>query len=100
MSKFTTYTDVITRHRLDALRCLQDMLENDQLRDRAQFSNLMKAVFDAGYLNPRALSDDLGFSVSTVYRWAENRTAPHPAVWPLVQDWLLRKIINDINEIK
>ena len=99
MSKFSAYTDVITRHRLDVLQCLRDMLKNERLQNRAQFSNLMKAVFSNGYLNPRDLSNDMGFNVSTVYRWIENRTAPHLAVWPLIQDWLLQKISDEINKI-
>ncbi len=34
------------------------------------------------------LSDELGYSYSTVHRWIDGRTAPHPSVWPRVTQWI------------
>ena len=100
MSSFQTYTNVVEKHQLTTLRCLHGMLTKDPIQTRDQFSNLMKATLGSGFFEPRDISNDLGFSASTVYRWAENKSAPHPCVWPLVQGWLLKAILNKIEAVE
>jgi hypothetical protein len=75
------------------------MLESDRVSSREQFGDLMKAAFEHCHLDVRRMSDDLGFSGSTVYCWVEGRTAPHPSLWPLITDWVAKAIKSRIDAI-
>ncbi|MEL6934377.1 MAG: hypothetical protein AAFO17_15015 [Pseudomonadota bacterium] len=92
MPNVHSYTKVMAEGRIGSLKCLHGMLENDPVQHRDQFSNLMKATFGDGSLDPRSMANDLGFSASTVYRWVEGKSAPHRSLWPRVQEWLLEAI--------
>lgn len=63
-------------------------------KTRDEFHGMMAANF-SGILSGRIrrLADDMGFAYSTIERWIEGRSAPHPAQWPVVAQWLrdLRK---------
>lgn len=89
MSALRPYTHLMLSGELSILRCLHGMIENDAIETRDEFGDLMKAAFEHGRLDPRALADDLGYSISTVYRWIEARSAPHPSLWPRVVEWTL-----------
>jgi transcriptional regulator with XRE-family HTH domain len=81
---------------ISALRRLHGMLEHDQLHSRAEFRDMMIAAFTHGRLELRELSDDLGFSFSTVFRWLEGRSAPHPSIWPRIVDWVMAALTRKI----
>jgi hypothetical protein len=76
------------------------MLEHDPIQDREQFSDLMKAAFGSASLDPRRMSNDLGFSASTVYRWVDGKSAPHPSLWPLVQGWLMQSLAKEVKGLE
>lgn len=100
MSSTHTYTKVVEESLLSSLRCLHGMLENDPIQTRDQFSDLMKATFGSGYLDPRDISNEMGFNASTVYRWVEGKSAPHPSLWPRVQDWLIEAIFSKVKDLE
>lgn len=82
------YTALANQKELVFLKALHSMLEADPVRTREGFSDMMSVAFNAGGLDARALSDDMGYNFSTVYRWIEGRTAPHPSQWLQVQAWV------------
>lgn len=88
MAGIRPFTAVAVDSELNLLSRLHSMLESDRIKDREQFTDLMKAAFDHCRLDARALSDELGFSFSTVHRWIDGRTAPHPSLWPTVSAWI------------
>jgi len=92
MAEIRPFTALAVDSELNLLSRLHAMLESDRIESRDQFADLMKAAFEHCRLDPRALSDELGYSFSTVYRWIEGRTAPHPSLWPRVTDWVANAI--------
>jgi predicted transcriptional regulator len=81
---------------ISALRCLHGMLKRDKVNSREEFRDMMVAVFKHGRLELRDLADDLGFSFSTVFRWIEGRSAPHPSLWPCVVEWVMAALARKI----
>ena len=88
MSARMPFTELMVSKEIHVLRCLHGMLENDPIESREQFNDLMKAAFVYGKLDPKLLSDDLGYSASTVYRWIDGHSAPHPSLWPRISGWV------------
>ena len=86
------FTSMMVDSEVSVLRRLHGMLENDVVDTRDAFSDLMKAAFEHGRLDARGLSDDLGYSFTTVYRWIEGRNAPHPSLWPCIILWIMKAI--------
>lgn len=89
MSGVRPLTDLMVRTEINALRRLHGMLEHDGIKSREQFRDMMSAAFAHGGLELRALSNDIGFSFSAVFRWQEGQSAPHPSLWPKVVSWVL-----------
>ena len=100
MTGFRPFTALAVDSELNLLVRLHSMLEFDQVADREQFTDLMKAAFEHCRLDPRALSDKLGYSFSTVYRWIEGRTAPHPSLWPVITKWIADSIKARIDAVR
>ncbi len=96
MSARMPFTELMVSNEIHVLRCLHGMLENDPIESRAQFNDLMKAAFVYGKLDPKLLSDDLGYSASTVYRWIDGHSAPHPSLWPRISEWVKAAIESKI----
>ena len=88
MADTRPFTAMAVDSELNLLCRLHAMLESDAIVSRAQFGDLMKVAFDHCRLDARKLSDELGYSFSTVYRWIEGRTAPHPSLWPRITGWI------------
>ncbi len=86
------FTSMMVDGEISVLRRLYDMLENDTVDTRDAFSDLMRAAFEHGKLDARGLSDDFGYSFTTVYRWIEGRSAPHPSIWPRIVVWVMNAI--------
>lgn len=97
MAEMRPFTALATENELLLLNRLHSMLEADPLVTREEFSDMMAVAFAYGRLNARALSDDMGYNFSTVYRWIEGRTAPHSSQWTQVQDWVCTAL-NDLIE--
>ncbi len=76
------------------------MLEHDGVRDRDEFADMMEAAMQAGRLDPRALANDLGYSLSSVYRWVDGSSAPHPSTWPRVVDWVVAGLARRIGDLE
>lgn len=89
MTSTRPLTALMLSNEINALRRLHGMLEHDQVNSRAEFGDMMIAAFTHGRLELRELSDDLGFSFSTVFRWIEGRSAPHPSLWPRIIEWVM-----------
>mgnify|MGYP001216093575 CR=1 FL=1 len=98
MTGVRQYTALAESIELNLLAQLHGMLEFDRITERAEFSDLMNAAFGHCKLDPRQLSDDLGYNFSTVYRWIEGRTAPHPSLWPTITQWIAEAIKAKIDE--
>jgi hypothetical protein len=79
----------MVKNELSALRRLHGMLESDGVKTRDQFRDMMVAAFTHGRLELRELSDDLGYSFSTVFRWLDGRSAPHASLWPRIVSWVM-----------
>ena len=92
MQVASRFTSMMVDSEVVVLRRLHGMLESDVVDTRDAFSDLMKAAFEHGRLDARALSDDLGYSFTTVYRWIEGRNAPHPSLWPCIIAWIMKAI--------
>lgn len=93
MAENRPFTAMAAETERNLLSRLHAMLEFDEIRSREQFADLMKVAFAQDRLDGRALSDDLGYSFSTVYRWIEGRTAPHPSLWPRITEWVSAGIL-------
>jgi predicted DNA-binding transcriptional regulator AlpA len=100
MSAQMPYTQLMMSNEIHVLRCLHGMLENDHIESRVQFNDLMKAAFMYGKLDSKLLSDDLGYSASTVYRWIDGHSAPHPSLWPRISEWIKTAIENKIGVVE
>jgi hypothetical protein len=74
------------------------MLEHDGINTREEFRDMMTAAFECGGLELRNLSDGLGFSFSTVFRWQEGRSAPHQSLWPRIVEWVMSALTHKIHE--
>lgn len=85
-------TNMMVRSRTNALRSLRGVLEAHEVTSRAAFSDMMAASFGHGGLELRALSDDLSFSFSSVFRWHEGRSVPHSSLWPIVTAWIVEHL--------
>lgn len=91
-------TDLMLRQKIGALRRLHGMLEHDGVKNREEFRDMMTAAFECGGLELRALSDQLGFSFSTVFRWQEGRSTPHASLWPRIVAWVMSALEGRIEE--
>src|SRR4051812_3336931 len=89
MRALRSYTRLLVESEVSYLRCLHGMLEREGVGTRDQFEDMMNAAFGASRLDAKALADDLGYSPSTVYRWIDGRSAPHPSLWPRIVGWVL-----------
>ncbi|HEX8262789.1 MAG TPA: hypothetical protein VF547_07940 [Allosphingosinicella sp.] len=98
MSATRPFTDLMVHSQISLLRSLHGALEHKRVRTRDEFIDLMKAAFEHGKLDPRRLADDLGYSFSTVYRWIDGRSAPHPSLWPRIVEWTMGAIVARIEE--
>lgn len=98
MPELRPFTGLMVRNEINSLRRLHGMLEHDPINSRSEFSDMMTAAFTHGGLELRSLSDDLGFSFSTVFRWLEGRSAPHPSLWPRIVSWVMAALSRKIDE--
>jgi transcriptional regulator with XRE-family HTH domain len=85
---------------ISSLRRLHGMLESDGVKTRDQFQDMMTAAFGHGGLELRSLADELGYSFSTVFRWHEGRSAPHPSLWPRIVACILAALKVRIEELE
>ncbi len=93
MASTHRFTELMVESEIHALNCLYGMLEADGVRSRDEFRDMMSAAFQRGGLDIRSLADDLGFSFSTVFRWKEGVSAPHPSLWPRVTAWVMAQLV-------
>lgn len=84
-----SFTHLMVKGEASLMRRLHGMLEHGKVTTREQFKDLMRAAFVYGKLDPRRLSDDLGYSPSAIYRWIDGKTAPHQSLWQQIVDWIL-----------
>jgi hypothetical protein len=92
MSDSIRFTSLMVRSEANLLRRLHAMLEQGNINTRQEFTDVMRAAFKHGNLDPRALADDLGHSISAVYRWIDGISAPHPSLWPRIIQWVMAAI--------
>jgi hypothetical protein len=88
MTAVRSFTNLMVLSEISLLRSLHGKLSAEGIQSRDEFADLMKAAFEYGNLEARRLADDLGYSFSTVYRWIDGRSAPHPSLWPRIADWV------------
>lgn len=88
MAETGPFTAMAVDSEMNLLRRLHGMIEKDEVATREQFLDLMKVAFVRAKLDARALSDELGYNFSTIHRWIDGRTAPHPSLWPRVTRWV------------
>ena len=100
MSETRPYTALATENELVLLNRLHAMLEADPVVSREEFSDMMAVAFANSRLDARALSDDMGYNFTTVYRWIEGRTAPHRSQWKQVQEWICNALNAHIEEAR
>ncbi len=78
--------------RMASLRSLSEALRTSPPSSREAFGDMMTAAFREGGLDVRNLADDMGYSISSTYRWIEGRSSPHPSQWRIVTQWVLGRI--------
>lgn len=88
MAEIGSFRAMAVQSQVDLLTQIRSALDAAPLSSRDQFTDLMKAAFLHCRLDARALSDDMGYNFSTVHRWIDGRTAPHPSLWPRINDWI------------
>lgn len=94
------FTSMMLDSEISVLRRIHAMLEHDAVASRDEFADLMQAAFQRMRFDPRRLSDDLGYSISAVYRWIDGTSAPHPSLWPTVVQWIMTAIVTRIGEVE
>jgi len=92
MSVAEPLTSFMVSNKLGLLEQLHGMLDNQTVRNRSQFTDTMQAAFTHGELSYRKLADDMGYSASSVHRWIDGRSAPHPSLWSGIVDWVKSEI--------
>ena len=85
---------------IDALTRVVDILETSGVASRDDCRDEMTAAFRHGGLEPRELSEDLSFNVSTVFRWQQGRSAPHPDLCPRIVDWVIKVYARKIDDVE
>jgi hypothetical protein len=98
MGNAQPFTGMMLDSEISVLRRIHGMLEHDPIATRDEFADLMKAAFQRMRFDARKLADDLGYSISAVYRWIDGTSAPHPSVWPTIVRWIMRAIVSRIHE--
>lgn len=88
MTAARTFTNMMVTNEISLLRSLHGKLTAEEIQNRHEFTDLMKAAFEYCNLEARRLADDLGYSFSTVYRWIDGRSAPHSSLWPRIVTWI------------
>lgn len=88
MSHERPFTSLVRSTEASLLRRIHARIESGGVATREQFGDLMVAAFQDGRLSPRQLALDFGYSLSAVYRWIDQSTAPHRSQWPLVAEWV------------
>jgi len=78
--------------RMTMLDRLSRSLKANPVSNRDEFTDMMMAAFREGGLDVRDLAGDMGYSMSTCYRWVEGRTSPHASQWPLITTWVVGRI--------
>jgi len=78
------------------LTTLHGMLDSQSIQTRDQFIDMMNAAFKYGGLNYRELADDLGYSPTSVYRWIQGKSAPHPSLFASAQNWIVKRVADKI----
>lgn len=86
------FTRLMVSGEISSLRRLHGMLEHQEVNTRDLFTDMMRASFDHGRLEARALSDDLGYNFSSVHRWVDGKNAPHPSLWPNIVSWVMASL--------
>lgn len=86
------FTRLMVSGEISSLRRLHGMLEHQEVNGRDLFTDMMKASFDHGRLDARALSDDLSYNFSSVHRWIDGKSAPHPSFWPNIVAWVMASL--------
>jgi predicted DNA-binding transcriptional regulator AlpA len=100
MTRARLFTGMLLSSEISVLTRMHAMLEHDGVRDKAEFSDMMTALMEKGRLDPRRLADDLGYSISSVYRWIDGSHAPHPSAWPRVVEWMVAAIGTKLDELE
>ena len=100
MAQARLFTRMMLGSEISVMTQIHAMLEHDGVRDRAEFSDMMGATMQNGRLDPRALANDLGYSMSAVYRWIDGSSAPHPSTWPRVVAWITTNLGQRIDELR
>jgi hypothetical protein len=99
MTHARLFTRMMLSSDISVMTRMHDMLEHDGVEDRAAFSDMMAAAIKHGGLDPRALANDLGYSLSSVYRWIDGTSMPHPSGWSKVVDWVVTALATRIEEL-
>jgi hypothetical protein len=100
MADIRPYTALAADNELIFLSRLHSMLESDPITTRDSFADMMAVAFTANRLDTRVLSDEMGYSFSTVYRWVEGRTAPHRSQWTHIQEWVSKALKAHIDALR
>lgn len=99
MTRARLFTRMMLSSEISVMTRMHDMLEHDGVQDRAEFSDMMAAAMQSGRLDPRGLAGDLGYNLSSVYRWVDGSSAPHPSGWSKVVDWVVASLARRIEEL-
>lgn len=99
MAQLEVYTRVMLQGRVSALQSLSTVIAEREISSNADFIDFLNAVFDhTTGIKKVQLADDLGFSMTSVYRWAQGRRLPRTIVWPTIIAWSQRAIEQKVNE--
>ena len=95
------FSAVMISGKIELIDKIKKEMGRSGISERYLFSDLMKAVFGRSVgLDPRRLSDELGYSYSSVSRWITGRSAPHRVLWRQVTAWIESSLDAKRDELK
>ena len=68
------------------------LLEVQGVNSREQLLDLVRVAMNDVGIEPARMADDLGYNVSSIYRWMQGESAPHRGLWPVITDWIARSL--------
>lgn len=77
---------------------ITELIENP---DSDEFADMLDRYLVCAVRTPATVADDLGFARSSVCRWRDGTTKPHPAMQTIVLQYMLeivRSLIVDIDQ--
>lgn len=98
MTDASRYRRLALAEHLSLLRRLVEMVRTAPPTGRTEYGDMMRVVAVDCRFDLRRLAEDVGVSYSTVHRWQEGVSAPHPMLFPTMFAWVVAALETRIRE--